>query len=63
MGQESLLGRTGVVRTALSPVGTVQLGGELWTAELDDGDESLPAGTRVRVVRAEGIRLFVRKSG
>ena len=63
MGQESLLGRTGVVRTALSPVGTVQLGGELWTAELDDRGESLPPGTRVRVVRAEGIRLFVRKSG
>jgi membrane-bound serine protease (ClpP class) len=61
MGQESLTGRTGVVRTPLSPVGTVQLGGELWTAECEVGESEMPAGTKVRVSRAEGIRLYVRK--
>jgi membrane-bound serine protease (ClpP class) len=61
MGQESLAGRTGTVRSVLDPVGTVQLGGELWTAEAEPGETDLPAGTRVRVTRAEGIRLFVKK--
>ena len=61
MGRESLMGRTGVVRTPLTPVGTVQLASELWTAEPDAGEEHLPPGTRVRVTRLEGVRLFVRK--
>ena len=61
MGQESLPGRTGVVRTALEPAGTVQLGSELWTAAADEGEGPLPMGTRVRVVRVEGVRLVVRR--
>ena len=60
-GQESLLRRTGIVRTTLDPVGTVQLGSELWTASLELGERSLFAGERVRVVRVEGVRLVVRK--
>ncbi len=60
MGQESLVGRSGVVRSPLSPVGTVQVAGELWTAVSEDG-ENLPSGTRVHVVRVEGVRLVVRK--
>lgn len=61
MGRESMLGRTGVVRTPLTPVGTVQVASELWTAEPDTGEEHLQSGTRVRVTRVEGVRLFVRK--
>ena len=61
MGRESMLGRTGVVRTPLAPVGTVQVASELWTAEPDTGEEHLQSGTRVRVTRVEGVRLFVRK--
>lgn len=61
MGRESMMGRTGVVRTSLTPVGTVQVASELWTAEPDTGEEPLLQGTRVRVTRMEGIRLFVRK--
>jgi len=61
MGRESMLGRTGVVRTPLAPVGTVQVASELWTAEPDVGEEPLQSGTRVRVTRVEGVRLFVRK--
>jgi len=60
-GQESLIQRTGIVRTRLDPVGTVQLGSELWTASLEPGQASLTAGERVRVVRVEGVRLVVRK--
>jgi membrane-bound serine protease (ClpP class) len=61
MGQESLVGRSGIVRIPLTPVGTVQLASELWTAEPDQGEGTLPTGTRVRVVRVEGVRLYVRK--
>jgi membrane-bound serine protease (ClpP class) len=60
MGQQALAGRTGVVRTPLEPEGTVQMDGELWTAELAEPGEGLPKGTRVNVVRAQGVRLFVK---
>jgi len=61
MGQASMVGRTGVVRTTLSPAGTVQVASELWTAESLEPEEPLPTGTRVRVERVEGVRLYVRK--
>jgi membrane-bound serine protease (ClpP class) len=62
-GQESLIGRSGYARSEIKPnaPGTVQLGGELWTAETEDGDEAIPEGSRVLVIRAQGIRLYVRK--
>lgn len=59
-GQESLIGRMGTVRFDLKPTGAVQLGGELWTAELTDQGETALQGTRVEVVRVEGVKLFVR---
>lgn len=62
-GEESIIGRTGVARTELSPKGSVQLGGELWSAELEEDGSSLPVGTRVEVIRVDGLRLIVRKAG
>jgi membrane-bound serine protease (ClpP class) len=62
MGAESLVGRVGIVRTGLAPRGQVQLGGELWTAELVDGEEALSADARVEVVGVDGLRLLVRKA-
>jgi len=62
MGAESLIGRVGIVRTGLAPSGQVQLGGELWTAELVDGEEALSADARVEVVGVDGLRLLVRKA-
>jgi len=62
MGQESLLKRTGTVRSEIAPTGIVQLGGEQWTAELAEGEDPLPQGTLVVVERIEGLRLIVRKA-
>jgi len=61
-GQESLIGRTGMVRSEIAPVGSVQIAGELWTAQLAEGEEPIPAGSRVEVLRVEGVRIYVRKS-
>lgn len=62
IGHESLVGRVGRVRDDLAPSGTVQLGGELWTAQVVEGGEPIPTGSQVVVERVEGIRLFVRKT-
>ena len=62
MGAESLVGRVGIVRTGLAPRGQVQLGGELWTAELLDGEEALSPDAKVEVVGVDGLRLLVRKA-
>ncbi len=51
--------RTGVVRAALEPVGTVQVGGELWTASAQREGETLPRGAKIRVVGVQGVRLIV----
>lgn len=58
-GRESLIGKTGVTRTALGPVGTVQVGGELWTGQLVEGELSIPAGIRVQIVGLQGNKLIV----
>jgi membrane-bound serine protease (ClpP class) len=61
-GQESVVGRVGVVRSDITPHGSVQLGGELWSADLAEGEEPIAAGTRVEVLRVEGLHLVVRRS-
>jgi len=61
MGREALIGQKGFVKEALDPIGMVQVGGELWQAELEDGEEHLPANSRVSVTAIEGLRLIVRK--
>ena len=61
MGQESLPGRHGIARSEIAPHGSVQLGGELWSADLAEGEQPIPQGAQVEVVRAEGVRLVVRK--
>jgi membrane-bound serine protease (ClpP class) len=61
MGLESLPGKTGIARSEIHPTGSVQLGGELWTAELDQGEDAIPAGSHIEVVRMDGLRLVVKK--
>jgi membrane protein implicated in regulation of membrane protease activity len=38
------------------------VGGELWSAELEVDAASLPVGTRIEVVKVDGLRLIVRKA-
>jgi membrane-bound serine protease (ClpP class) len=62
MGQEALIGRIGTVKQDIPAFGAgqVQLASELWTAELAEGSEAIPRGSRVEVVEIQGIRLKVR---
>jgi membrane-bound serine protease (ClpP class) len=64
-GQEAMVGRQGLVTQEIPAFGAgqVQLGGELWTAELSSGTETLQKGSRVEVVSVEGIRLRVKQVG
>ncbi len=62
MGSPQIVGKTGVVRATLNPVGTVQVSGELWTARAE-GDAQLMNGTPVTVVGVQGTRLSVRPVG
>ncbi|HEY3344470.1 MAG TPA: nodulation protein NfeD [Anaerolineaceae bacterium] len=61
MGRSQIIGRIGVARTALDPLGTVQVGGELWTARLAEGEAPIQKGTPVEVQNLEGVRLRVRR--
>ncbi len=61
VGSEALVGRIGDVRSELAPVGMIHVAGELWSAEIDAGQDHLAVGTRVEVVSVEGLRLRVRR--
>jgi len=61
-GQESLVNKVGVARSDLAPKGSVYLAGELWTAELEAGEQPVTKGESVVVVRVEGLHLIVRKA-
>lgn len=62
-GHESMLGRIGVVVGDFTLNGQVQLGGELWSADLVEASPPLRAGDKVEVLAVDGIRLQVRKLG
>jgi membrane protein implicated in regulation of membrane protease activity len=51
-----LIGARGRVLKTLDPVGTVQAGGEIWTAT---SNKTLQPGTEVLVVEREGLQLYV----
>ncbi|MEO5656405.1 MAG: NfeD family protein [Nitrospiria bacterium] len=57
----SAAGDSAVVVDAIAPKGRgrVEYQGSTWDAESDAGDTLVP-GTRVRIVRQDGTRLFVR---
>lgn len=59
-GSEDLKGKTVLVHTALSPVGTVFLEGEIWKAVLDEGKAEI--GETVIITKSEGLTLYVSKS-
>ncbi len=55
-GAEGLIGQIGTVRTPLKPEGSVLVGGELWSAQCEEGAEP---GDKVRVLAVKGLMLFV----
>ena len=55
---DALIGQVGEARTVISVEGSVQVGGEMWSAR---SDSKIPAGSPVRVVRREGFILVVEK--
>jgi membrane-bound serine protease (ClpP class) len=63
-GAGSLVGRLGVVRRPLNPVGMVSVDGELWNArrawELDD--VAPDRGDKVVIEGVEGLTLAVRRA-
>ncbi len=59
-GAEELVGREAVARSELAPSGQVRVGGEVWTAESEDGS-SIPAQAIVRVTGSRGFTLRVRR--
>jgi len=62
MGQEVLAGKTGTVSTELNPRGIIQLGGEQWTAEAENETLPVAIGERVKVIRVDGLHLWVRRA-
>jgi membrane-bound serine protease (ClpP class) len=55
-GVEGLIGQIGTVMTPLKPEGSVLVGGELWSAQCEEGAEP---GDKVRVRAVKGLMLFV----
>ena len=61
VGAEALIGRWGIARSDLDPSGTVQIRGELWSAQSADRSVELKAGEEVEVISVEGLRLNVQR--
>jgi membrane-bound ClpP family serine protease len=53
---ERLVGQVGEARTNIHEDGSVQVGGELWSAR---SEKEIPAGSSIRVVKREGFVLVV----
>ena len=51
-----LIGQVGEARSAIDPVGSAYVGGELWTAK---ADSTIAPGSQVRVVGRDGLLLVV----
>ncbi len=62
IGIKSLVGASGEVRVAIEPVGIVSVNKEDWSACSADGKPILK-GEKVKVLRLEGIKLIVERTG
>jgi membrane-bound serine protease (ClpP class) len=60
-GMESLSGVSGIALSDFDPAGQVQVASELWSADAAEDSRKIRRGDRVEVVKAEGLRLKVRK--
>lgn len=55
---DRMIGQVGEAKTDIYDEGSVQVGGELWTAR---SESPIPSGTHVRVISREGLVLSVEK--
>ena len=55
----TMIGERGIARERLAPSGYVQVHGELWRAELIDGGLPVERGQSVKIVKMDGLTLFV----
>ena len=55
----SMIGECGIVKKRLDPSGYIQVGGELWRAESLDAGLPIEIGQVVKVIKMEGLKLFV----
>jgi membrane-bound serine protease (ClpP class) len=60
VGVDSVVGTVGRVEADISPVGTVYVGRESWSARMKDGS-SVSRGAKVRVLGQDGLTLIVEK--
>jgi membrane-bound serine protease (ClpP class) len=60
VGEQVLIGKRAVVRTALKPTGYVSVGGENWKATLDLGQAE--PGESVTIISVRGLELTVRRT-
>jgi len=56
----SMIGECGIVKERLDPSGYIQIGGELWRAECLEAGLPIEIGQVVKVIKMEGLKLFVR---
>jgi membrane-bound serine protease (ClpP class) len=59
-GSAELVGARGIAEEELAPAGYVRVRGELWRATVSPPDGVVSAGAEVEIVRADGMRIFVR---
>jgi membrane-bound serine protease (ClpP class) len=59
-GEEAMVGSSGVAQSDLNPSGQVLIRGEIWRAQ---SSVAIPSGTRVRVLKVEGLTLIVEPAG
>lgn len=58
-GAITLIGKTAEVRSDFTPLGMVQVAGELWSAAFEGDATEVKIGDRVEVIEVEGLRLKV----
>jgi membrane-bound serine protease (ClpP class) len=61
VGIDGVVGLIGTVQADLSPLGTVYVGRESWSARAGDGS-TIGRATKVKVVGQEGLTLIVEKA-
>ncbi len=61
-GHQTLVGKVGLIKTAVDPKGQIQVAGELWSAHMVEGEAPLQIGDRAEVTGIEGVILWVKKA-